>query len=156
MTTKLGMVDWKLCLAWSLGHAILTALVDRTAANGDVTYEAILLSLGAGSAHRWVGRCRGCRNAHRVDGVLARARLRGRDEMVVVSGARVYRTAEYGSNETVLYVACCEGRVKLERVYDAARAGRKRHECNAKCLASTGPACECRCRGVNHGAGTGC
>ena len=48
MTTKLGMVDWKLSLAWSLGHAILTALVDRTAANGDVTYEAILLSLGAG------------------------------------------------------------------------------------------------------------
>jgi hypothetical protein len=27
-----------------------------------------------------------------------------------------------------------------------------RHECNAKCLASTGTACECSCGGKNHGA----
>jgi len=26
------------------------------------------------------------------------------------------------------------------------------HVCNAKCLASTGPACECSCGGKNHGA----
>ena len=27
-----------------------------------------------------------------------------------------------------------------------------KHECNAKCLASTGPTCECSCGGRNHGA----
>lgn len=27
-----------------------------------------------------------------------------------------------------------------------------KHECNAKCLASTGPTCECSCGGKNHGA----
>lgn len=27
-----------------------------------------------------------------------------------------------------------------------------RHECNARCLASTGPSCECSCGGKNHGA----
>lgn len=27
-----------------------------------------------------------------------------------------------------------------------------KHECNAKCLASTGPSCECSCGGKNHGA----
>lgn len=25
------------------------------------------------------------------------------------------------------------------------------HECNAKCVSATGPACECKCRGANHG-----
>lgn len=31
--------------------------------------------------------------------------------------------------------------------------GRKstKHECNAKCLASKGPSCECSCAGRNHG-----
>ncbi len=86
--------------------------------------------------------------------MLARGRRSGCDEMVVVSGARVYRTADHGSNPTVLFVSCCDGRVKLQRVYDDARPGRQRHECNAKCLASTGPACECKCRGVNHGLAT--
>jgi hypothetical protein len=30
-----------------------------------------------------------------------------------------------------------------------------KHECNAKCLASTGFQCECSCGGKNHGAGHG-
>jgi hypothetical protein len=152
MTTTLKTVDWVICLAWSLGHAILTALVRRTAVNAAVTFDEILLSVGAVSAHRWVGRCAVCRKAQRVDGVLTRGRRGGCDETVVVSSARVYSTAGHGSNPTVLFISCCDGRVKLQRVYDDARPGRPRHECNAKCLASTGPACECKCRGANHGA----
>lgn len=27
-----------------------------------------------------------------------------------------------------------------------------RHECGPKCMAATGPNCECRCKGANHGA----
>jgi hypothetical protein len=27
----------------------------------------------------------------------------------------------------------------------------EKHKCNAKCMASTGPACECSCGGKNHG-----
>src|SRR5262249_41482625 len=147
MTTTLRTVDWAICLAWSLGHAILTALVPSTAGNAAVTYDAILLELGTVPTHRWVGRCKACRQAHRVDGALARGRRGGLDERVVISGAQLYRTAEHGSNPAVLFLscACCDAqRVKLERVYDDARRGRARHECNAKCLASTGPACECR------------
>jgi len=26
------------------------------------------------------------------------------------------------------------------------------HECNAKCMSSTGPSCSCSCGGANHGA----
>lgn len=153
MTTNNTAVDWILVLAWSLGHAILTALIGRTAVNAAVTYDAIRLSTGANTAQRWIGRCKACRKAHRVDGVLATGRTDKRDEQIVVSGTRCYRTADQGSNATALFVSCCSSRVKLQRVYDDHKPNRARHECNAKCLASTGPACECKCKGANHGGG---
>lgn len=141
-------VDWILCLSWSLGHATLTALVNRTTVNTGVTYDAILLDLGRRPARRWVGRCKTCRKAHRVDGVLARGRFGGCDHDIAISGERAFCTADQGAK---VYVACCGARVRLERVYDDHKPNRPRHECNAKCLASTGPACECKCRGANHG-----
>jgi hypothetical protein len=145
-------VDWILCLAWSLGHALLTALVGRTAVNSAVTYDEFRLDLARSTPHRWIGRCKSCSKALRVDGMLARGRVGNRDEVIVVAGTSAYRTADSGSNVTRVYVACCGGRVKLERVSDTAKLNRPRHECNAKCLASTGPSCECRCKGANHGA----
>lgn len=149
----LTRIDWILCLAWSLGHAILTALVGRTAVNSAVTYDVIRLNLTASTiAYRWVGACKACRKARRVEGVLAIGRKDSRDEQIVVSGTSGYRTAEHGSNPTVLFVSCaCSQRVKLERVYDAVKPGKARHECGARCQNSTGPACECRCKGANHG-----
>lgn len=152
MTTNLNRIDWVLCLAWSLGHAILTALVSRTAVNADETYSAIKLT---GSRHpeadRWIGRCKACGKGHRIDGMLARGiRNRGEDQ-VVVSGTCVYMTGFNGTDPTTLSIQCCSSRVKLGRVYDSHKPNRPRHECNAKCLASTGPACECMCGGKNHG-----
>lgn len=153
-TTNTG-IDPLLCIAWSLGHAILTALVSHTAVNADITFDAILtyLSRGGGEVRRWVGRCKTCNKAHRVDGEVVRGRERGRDYQIVVSGTRCYLTADQGSNSTALTISCCDRRVKLGRVYDSAKPNRPRHECNAKCLGSTGPACECKCGGKNHGAG---
>lgn len=150
--------DWALCLAWSLGHAILTALVGRTAVNVDVTYDALRVYASPGrTEHRWVGRCKACKTASRVDGRIAAGRrtIRGvtLDETIVVSGTSCYRTADQGSNATVLFVSCqCTARVKLQRVFDDRKPNRPRHECNAKCLSSTGPSCECKCKGANHGA----
>jgi len=141
--------DWVLCLAWSLGHAILTALVGHAAVNSSVTYDAILLDLGCSKPGRWVGRCKTCRTAHRVDGAVARGRSRGHYDDVVVSGTRCYRTALSGPN--ALFIPCCGTRVKLERIYDSSKPGKPRHECNAKCMTSTGPSCECKCKGANHG-----
>lgn len=69
MTTS---IDWTLALAWSLGHAILTALVDADATNARlVVYRTFRLDLSARTAHRWVGRCKTCRKAHRIDGFTA-------------------------------------------------------------------------------------
>lgn len=146
--------DWALALAWSLGHAILTALVGRTAVNASVTYDAIRLALTPPRAERWVGRCAKCRAGIRVDGVVAVGRRTGHDDQIVIAGTRCYRAAEHGSNPTVLFVACrCGEGVKLQRVFDNAKPNRPRHECSAKCLNSTGPACECKCKGANHGSG---
>ena len=78
MKIALNTVDWVVCLAGSLGHAILTALVRRTAVNAAVTFDAILLSTARESASRWIGRCAACRKAYRVDGILARGRRGGR------------------------------------------------------------------------------
>ncbi len=154
MTTNLNRIDWVLCLAWSLGHAILTALVDRTAVNAfAVTYEQVRLDYGARQTHRWVGGCKKCGKGHRVDGILALGHDGRRVDQVVVSGTKLYLTGCNGTDPTILSVACCDGRVKLQRVYDSHKAGKPRHECNAKCLASKGPACECKCGGKNHGSG---
>lgn len=153
MTTNNSAVDWVVALAWSLGHAILTALVGRTAVNAAVTYDTIRLDLGRRPAQRWVGRCK-CRQAHKVDGVLARGiRASRAEDQIVVSGALCYRTAGDGANQTALFVNCaCGQRARLERVFDSHKPNRPRHECDAKCMASTGPSCECKCKGANHGA----
>lgn len=154
MTTNNPAVDWILCLAWSLGHAVLTALVGHTAVNAAVAYDMIRLGGGAPIAYRWIGRCKTCKKAYRVEGVLASGRREAcYDEQIVVSGTLVYRTADQGTNPTALFVSCCSGRAKLSRVFDSHKPNRPRHECNAKCLASTGPACECKCKGANHGSG---
>ncbi len=145
-------IDWVLCLAWSLGHAILTALVGRTAVNAHVTFDAVRVT---GSrrpeACRWVGRCKACGTSRRIDGFLAYGRERNADLQIVVAGASAYLTACNGTDPTTLWAPCCDKRVKLSRVYDSHKPNRPRHECNAKCLASTGPACECKCKGANHG-----
>lgn len=154
MTTNMNRIDWILCLAWGLGHAILTALVGRTAVNAAVTYDQIRLAPGAPKANRWVGRCKACGADRKVDGVLATGWRKGHGcDQIVVAGTSAYLTACNGTDSSMLWVPCCSARAKLTRVYDSHRAGKPRHECNAKCLASTGPACECKCKGANHGAG---
>lgn len=153
MSNSMNKIDWIICLAWSLGHAILTALVGRSAVNASVAFEAIRVPGSLRPVpHRWVGRCKACSKAHRVDGFLAYGRERNADLQIVVSGTSAYLTSCNGTDPTALWVNCCEKRAKLSRVFDSHKPGRPRHECNAKCLASTGPACECKCKGANHGA----
>jgi len=150
---NMNTIDWVLCLAWSLGHAILTALVGHTAANADVTYDSIRATGSRGPvAYRWIGRCKTCRTAHRVDGMLAVGHAERRHDQIVVSGTACYLTSGNGTDPSSLWVACCTTRARLSRVYDSHKPNRPRHECNAKCMASTGPACECKCGGAKHGS----
>lgn len=51
------------------------------------------------------------------------------------------------------HCATCGLKIKSRSIVDYA-TGREetRHECGPKCMAATGPNCECRCKGANHGA----
>ena len=134
MTTNNTAVDWAIVLAWSLRHAILTALVGRTAVNAAITYDQIRLDPGARKAHRWVGTCKACRRAHRVVGTLASGWRKGHgSDQIVISGTSCYVTAGHGTDATTLWVPCCAARAKLQRVYDSHKPSRPRHECIMAC-----------------------
>lgn len=100
---------------------------------------------------RWIGRCKTCRTAHKIEGRLATA-LRGSvaDTVILAKDGNILVTGCNGTDHSRVTVACGDHRVTLKRVTE----GRKhsKHECNAKCLASTGPNCDCKCKGANHGA----
>lgn len=101
--------------------------------------------------HRWVGRCRGCNAAVRVDGT-AMEDVKG-DTLVLGSDGIAYTTRVINGPESINYVHACGRWVLLRRVYDGGKPDSKRHNCSARCTAATGPACDCRCRGANHGSG---
>lgn len=103
--------------------------------------------------HRWVGRCRNCKAGVHVDGTPMRDK-RG-DTLVIGVDGLAYTTRVLNSTESVnLYHAC--GRwVLLRRVRDGGKPDSKRHVCGARCTNATGPMCDCRCRGANHGSGVG-
>lgn len=46
----------------------------------------------------------------------------------------------------------CRGCGKAKFAYAIQGKFSAKHACNARCLASTGPQCECSCGGQNHGA----
>jgi hypothetical protein len=108
----------------------------------------------AGPARRWIGRCR-CGTPVKLDGVPLY------DEQgnaaVLGSDGHVYTTRVMNTHEIVLVWHRCTaaaGRWALARpVFDGGKQFSKRHACGARCTNATGPACDCRCRGLNHGSG---
>lgn len=110
------------------------------------TGKAWNLTDGA-AAYRWVGRCKGCRAGHKLEGRIVQAR-RGAHTDTLIDSSGVYY---FATSESCVKVACsCGGWVPLQRVTEG--ANRSKHECNAKCLAATGPSCDCKCKGLNHGS----
>jgi hypothetical protein len=104
---------------------------------------------------RFVGKCKACKKAHRIEGAMVRS---SRTDRATVAGVDV----SFWNGAWQASLECCPGpygqprRVLLRKVYDALgpNAGdAERHECGARCLSSTGPSCECKCRGRNHGRG---
>lgn len=104
-----------------------------------------------GSPVRFLGKCRRCKKFHKVDGVMeieSRFKRRGR------LGAHA---VDLWKGRWVLTVKCeCQDGtvsnehtlVQLDKVFAAAVST---HECGARCVNATGPACECKCKGKNHG-----
>lgn len=101
----------------------------------------------------YVGRCKSCRKAFAVtDVVRAGARLRDThrsfDIVHLTPDGRVFRSIDNGSNACAFHAVCKCGAWVTVRKVDGKFT---EHACNGKCMASTGPSCECACGGKNHG-----
>ncbi len=120
----------------------------------DITFERILM---AGSQsdreYRWIGRCKKCGQTHKVEGRVMQGYGRsdgGSPSAVIVENISglVYIVTDGPSRVTV---PCGDHWVVLRRVEEGTKASK--HECGARCTNATGPNCDCRCRGKNHGSG---
>ncbi len=127
-------------------------------------FETITTDRSSATEHRWVGRCKKCKTAHQLNGHLAMARAGKHSFGAIVTRDGVYMQDDNGSNCTKVTIPCYGGGrgtpdaksghwCRLQRVFDDGRADSKRTTCGARCLSSTSPSCDCRCRGANHGSG---
>ncbi len=117
------------------------------------------LPLDAG-AHRWIGVCRTCKATRKLEGTIVAATGRGtttfRDRAVLGTDGKIYTTRTIGE-ATAILIRCSScpahqiARYALVRlVVEGSKASK--HTCGAKCTNATGPSCDCRCKGANHGS----
>ncbi len=101
--------------------------------------------------HRWVGRCKRCGVPHKVEGrVMGAVGVgSGRHESVVVSPDGSVYTGILNDPAT-LKVRCGDHWCTLHWVVEGTK--KSKHECGSRCTNATGPNCDCRCRGLNHGS----
>ena len=101
---------------------------------------------------RWVGKCKKCSTAHQVSGRVQMGHTAKLHEGVVVTpDGQLYTVADLGTNPYKLHVRCGDHWCALHRVTEGTKSSK--HACGARCTNSTGPNCDCRCRGANHGSG---
>ena len=95
---------------------------------------------------RFIGKCKACKTPRSalVSSLISSARM---SYIETDSAAHYYCNGE-------AFVPCDCGRwVRMTEVRGKFSA---KHQCNARCMSSTGPACECSCAGRNHGANFSC
>lgn len=132
-----------------------TTTADNRGQGRDVTYERLTADNQSAKRHRWVGKCKKCGRTHRVDGRLLNGYLPGgaHDQVVRSDDGRLLTTAANGTDPSLVWVRCGDHRCLLRRVHEGAKSSK--HACGARCTNATGPSCDCRCRGANHGSGLG-
>jgi hypothetical protein len=99
--------------------------------------------------HRWIGRCKKCGKTHKVEGRVMqgyRADRGGGEYVIQANDGQVY-VAEHPHDVVVM---CGDHWCRLKRVTEGTK--QSKHECGARCMSSTGPNCDCRCKGKNHGS----
>ena len=121
--------------------------------NLGVEYDRLYSAGSLSGPRRWVGRCKKCGQARRLEGEVRMGHRTGRagsaDYVVVGRDGQVYTTAAMGSDHSVVQVRCGDHWSSLRSVVEGTK--RSKHECGTRCTSATGPSCDCRCRGQNHG-----
>jgi hypothetical protein len=100
---------------------------------------------------RWIGRCKKCGATHKIEGRVMEGR-RGKQVDLVIRAhdGSVYITADNGSNSSEVVVPCGDHWCRLKCVMEGTK--KSKHACGARCTNATGPQCDCRCKGKNHGS----
>lgn len=136
------------------------------AVNTGIAYDSVGPQLVIPGEHRWIGRCKQCGATHKVEGVLTHAvapeqpypaglsragmiRAKSHDYVVRATNGDVYTMNANGSDVSLLPVRCGDHWRRLRRVHEGDK--KSKHECGARCTNATGPNCDCRCKGKNHG-----
>lgn len=100
--------------------------------------------------HRWIGRCTACGRTHKLEGrvMLGHPGVHGGSDYVVQTpDGRIY----YTQTPSAVKVPCTSPHwCTVKMVFEGAKASK--HTCGAKCTNATGPSCDCRCKGANHGS----
>lgn len=109
----------------------------------------------------FLGRCKRCKVRRRVHAPVHEVRTRhlgyGRTERVYTRTIGGQRFEGYDR----IFIPCeaCgtlpDGRVQSIEMKLLRGRFSERIQCNARCMASHGPACECSCGGANHGSAFG-
>ncbi len=101
---------------------------------------------------RFIGRCKRCGASRKLEGRVMLGSWRTQSDYVVrCPDGSVYTTTENGGNTSKVRVRCGDHGLVLHAVVEGTKASK--HACGARCTSSTGPNCDCRCRGANHGSG---
>lgn len=96
--------------------------------------------------HRWIGRCKKCGQTRKLEGRL----LSASKGTVIETDHGLYMVGDLGSNPYKVWVPCNGHWCLLHRVTEGTK--KSKHECGARCTNATGPNCDCRCKGRNHGS----
>ena len=103
---------------------------------------------------RWIGRCKRDGGTHKIEGRLTTAKASaprsGVDYVIFDRLGQVWTMGANGSDTSRVVVRCGDHWVSLRRVLEGTK--KSKHECGARCTNATGPSCDCRCRGKNHGS----
>lgn len=101
---------------------------------------------------RWIGRCKKCGQTHKLEGRLTVASRPGLSDYVIAThDGPVYTMGSMGSDASHVPVRCGDHWCTLKRVTEGTK--HSKHECGARCTNATGPNCDCKCKGKNHGSG---
>lgn len=131
-------------------------MVERVQSAGPLSAEA----------GRWIGRCKRCRRTHKLEGRIVQGygdRFTGGYFIEEIGTGNLYLTDALGSNPYEVAVPCPDQDTatfragdhwcRLRRVIEGTK--NSKHVCGARCTNATGPNCDCRCKGQNHGSGLG-
>lgn len=103
---------------------------------------------------RWIGRCKRCKATHKLEGKIMRGARSassggGSDYVIQTSDGSLFTGSSMGSDPFKVWVPCGDHWSLLSRVHEGTK--KSKHECGARCTNATGPNCDCRCKGTNHG-----